>query len=90
MKTIHLVLTHHWYDEISSGRKRIEYRVKSARWMKLIWECREEITHVRFARGYTSTTQTFTVNDIDFGPCPYDGWPGEYIRIHFHNRILTK
>jgi len=82
-KTIHLVLTHRWYDEIASGRKRTEYRAKSVQWVKRIWECREDITHVRLARGYTKTTQTFTVDYIDLGLCPYEGWPDEYIRIHF-------
>jgi len=31
-KTIHLVLTHHWYDEIASGRKLTEYRAKNRPW----------------------------------------------------------
>lgn len=83
--TLHLVLTHHWFDESTNpvDPKRTEYREMSARWMRLIYERREQITHVRFARGYTKTTQTFSVTLIDIGPCPIAGWTGDFIRIHF-------
>lgn len=84
MKTkLHLVLTHHWYDETTSGRKRIEYRKITPRWARLIWERRSEIAFVRFARGYTATTATYRVTQIDVGPCPIQGWDGDYYRIHF-------
>ncbi len=83
--TLHLVLTHHWYDETTKAvdPKRIEYRAMSPRWMVLIYERRHLIQFVRFARGYTKTTQTFAVSLIDIGPCPIPGWDGDYIRIHF-------
>ena len=87
---VHLVLTYHWYDEVKSGHKRIEYRsmvkkdgVTPSKWVKHLWDRRGKITTVTFARGYTSTTQTFAVTKIDVGPCPYDGWPDQYYRIHF-------
>lgn len=80
---LHLVLTYHWYDEIDRGAKRIEYRAMSDRWRRQIWDCRHKITHVRFARGYTSTMRTFLVEKIDIGKCPIDGWDGDYYRIHF-------
>ena len=25
---------------------------------------------------------------IDIGPCPYDGWDGEYFRIHFEPNVV--
>lgn len=83
MKTLHLVLTHHWYDEVERGAKCVEYRVMSMRWMRLIWGRRQEITHIRLARGYTKRTMLFRVRLIDVGCCPIMGWSGSYIRIHF-------
>ena len=80
---LHLVLTYHWYDETESGRKSVEYRAMTDRWRRQIWDRRDEITHVRFARGYTSTMQTFEVEKIDVGSCPIEGWDDEYYRIHF-------
>ena len=80
---LHLVLTHHWYDAIESGRKRIEYRELSHHWHKRIWMKRKEIKKVTFARSYTSITLTFDVVKIDVGECPYDGFDGKYIRVHF-------
>lgn len=81
--TLHLVLTHHWYDLTERGEKRIEYRYPSPRWMEQIWERRDRISAVRFARGYTSRTITRPVERIDIGPCQIPGWGGDYIRIHF-------
>ncbi|MEI6165907.1 MAG: hypothetical protein WCS52_01815 [bacterium] len=80
---LHLVLTHHWFDEIAEGRKFVEYRAPSERWMRLIYSRRSEIIHVRFARGYTKQTMLFPVRLIDIGKCPYEGWQGNFIRIHF-------
>ena len=81
--TLHLVLTRHWYDETAAGRKRIEYRAMSPQWMRRIYEARASIQLVRFARGYTKTTQLFAVTLIDIGPCPIPGWSGDFYRIHF-------
>jgi hypothetical protein len=83
MVLLHLVLTYHWYDETAHGSKRIEYREMTPRWRKLIFDKRDEITHVRFARGYTATMQTYEVEKIDVGSCPIDGWNDQYYRIHF-------
>ena len=84
-KTLHLVLTHHWFDEILTGRKNVEYRKMSPYWKRLIWEKRHEITHVRFQRGYSKNpkTITFPVFLIHIGECPIDGWNDLYFRIHF-------
>lgn len=85
--TLHLVLTHHWYDEtVKAGDpKRIEYRKVTPRWLKLIYDRRDIITGVRFSRGYTSTIRIYRVTGIDIGPCPISGWAGEFIRIHFED-----
>ena len=84
-KTLHLVLTHHWFDEILTGRKNVEYRAMSPYWKRLIWERRHKITHVRFQRGYSKSpkTITFPVFLIDVGECPILGWGSRYFRIHF-------
>ena len=59
-KTCTLVCTFHWYDEIESGRKTIEYR-----------ECKEYnrkriqgAQYVIFRRGYTKTSMTFAISAI--------------------------
>jgi len=80
---LHLVLTYHWFDEIESGRKRKEYREMSPHWKRLIWDRRDKITHVRFARGYTSKTMTFPVEKIMKERCPYDGWDDVYYTLSF-------
>lgn len=83
--TLHLVLTHHWYDETVKrvDPKRIEYRAMTARWMRLIYGRRYTLKHVRFARGYSKTTATFSITRIDIGTCLLAGHEGERIRIHF-------
>ena len=89
MKTLHPVLSFHWYDATVDGDKRIEYRSMTnpsgfrSKWRNQIWDKREEITHVRFSRGYTSTTCTYEVVKIDIGDCPIDGWDDQYYRVHF-------
>jgi hypothetical protein len=83
MMVLNLVLTHHWFDEVASGIKRIEYREMSAHWSAKIACNVGKITHVRFSRGYTKTQLLFKVDKIDVGSCPYEGWSGSYFRIHF-------
>ncbi|MGJ8674046.1 hypothetical protein [Rubritalea sp.] len=84
-KVLHLVLTYYWYDRTARGMKDVEYRRMCDQWRRLIWERREEITHVRFQRGYTSENRTFEVCKIDIGECPIYGWDEEYYRVHFVN-----
>jgi hypothetical protein len=79
---IHLVLTYHWFDEMVAGRKDTEYRAMTPHWMRLIWFRRHRITHARFSRAYTSRTMTRRVLSVSIGDCPYEGWDGEYYRIH--------
>ena len=86
-KVLHLVLTYHWFDEIVADRKRIEYRDITEFWAKRIWYVRDEITHVRFSRGYTSQTIEFPVSGITIGTCPYPEWDGLYYMIHFDKLV---
>ncbi len=80
-----LPLTHHWYDETESGNKRIEYRKICSHWKKLIWDKRNDLTHVRFQRGFQKPIKQmmFEITNIDIGECPIEGWDDEYYRIHF-------
>lgn len=80
---LHLVLTRHWFDETERGEKSVEYRKMSDQWRRLIWDRRDELTHVRFSRAYSKTTLTFPVERIDIGTCPIPGWDEDYFRIHF-------
>ena len=80
--TLHLVLTRHWFDEMVESRKHVEYRAMTPHWNRLIRDRMHEITDVRFSRGYTAETILRPVTGIDIGPCPYDGWDGDYYRIY--------
>jgi predicted transposase YbfD/YdcC len=79
---LHLVLTQHWYDEHASGRKDVEYRAMSPHWKRLIWDRKHKLTHVRYSRGYSSTTMIRKIAEIDQGPCDIEGWGGMYYKIH--------
>jgi len=60
---VHLVLKHKWFDMISSGKKRTEYRDDSDFWRKRIF--RKEV--VVFHRGYTTETMSFKIKEIESG-----------------------
>ena len=62
MKTnqLHLILTHHWYDMIESGAKRVEYRGCTTRYKKLL----QNKTEVIFHRGYSKTTMKFKITRL--------------------------
>ncbi len=79
---LQLVLTFHWFDELDALRKDVEYRRICPFWRKRIWDKRDVLTHATFSRGYTSETILRRIARIDIGPCPYDGWDGQYYRIH--------
>ena len=78
---VHLVLTYHWFDDMIALRKPVEYRVMSPHWKRLIWDRRNEIAAARFSRGYTAETILRPIIGIDVGPCPYNGWDGDYYRL---------
>ena len=81
MATIHFVLQRHWFEEIESGRKTVEYREITPYWTARL--TRPDITHAAFSRGYIKRHRiTRPVLKIDIGPCPYPGWTGDFYRIH--------
>lgn len=79
--TVHMVLTYHWYDEIASGRKQIEYRKCNAYWKRRLGTFPYPQLVV-FRRGYTSTIMTRRIRKITRGECPIPGWDGEYYQVH--------
>jgi len=68
-KKLHLVLTYRWYDEWLNGDKDEEYRNITARYIKmfdkvdLVTEDWDLVLH----RGYTSTTQTYPIEELYMG-----------------------
>lgn len=82
-RVLDLVLAYHWYDLISQGDKHVEYRALIHHWTARIWYKRHSVTHVRFHRGYSPVTILRPIHRIDIGPCPYDGWNGDFYRVHF-------
>ena len=96
MKKIVFNLKREWYDMIASGKKIVEYRKVNAFWMKRLVDgtigpdgvLRGSIKRFDtavFRLGYSRKHPDIERNivNIDIGPCPYDGWSGEYFRIHF-------
>lgn len=81
--TISAVLTYHWYGEIESGRKRVEYRDISDYWTARLWDAgmRDRVKAIRFSRGYTNTRMTWEVTRI-----VRDDAEGVY-EIHLGKRI---
>lgn len=58
MKTLHLVLTHKWFDKIKSGEKTKEYREYKPYWNKKFFN--NGYDAVRFQKGYTKNPETIT------------------------------
>lgn len=55
-------LAHHWFDEIESGRKTVEFREGKPYWdVRLLGHRVKTIT---FSRGYSKRTMTFEVQGI--------------------------
>ncbi|NER78967.1 MAG: hypothetical protein F6K42_05190 [Leptolyngbya sp. SIO1D8] len=80
--TLHLVVSYQWFDEIFAGRKWIEYRAITPHWQRLIWQRREQLSHVKVSRGYTPNSLTFPLLHVSIGPCPIPGWEGNFYRLH--------
>lgn len=97
MKRIIFNLKREWYDKIASGEKTVEYRKLSRYWRyRLLFspylmhkngECLVPDGYVFavFRLGYSRKHPDIVrrIVKIDIGPCPYDGWDGEYFRIQF-------
>ena len=64
-KRLDLVLTYNWYDMITQGPKREEYREIKTYWYKLRYFGKGDI--VRFRRGYSSTYTDYRIVDITRG-----------------------
>ena len=58
-------LTHHWFNEIQSGKKSSEYRKRTAYWNKRITNLNIGDT-ITFTKGYSKETLTKTVTDIQY------------------------
>lgn len=82
-KDLHLVLTKYWFFQVVSDLKTTEYRADNPFWNKRIWDKKDSFTHVVFHLGYSNNIVIRKITKIDKGTCPYDGWNGNYIRIHF-------
>ena len=71
MKILDLVLKHKWYDMIDVGDKPEEYRQNNDYWNNRLIDKEtlrvKPFSHVRFHRGYTSTTMLWTITDISLG-----------------------
>ncbi|WP_428055377.1 hypothetical protein [Candidatus Avelusimicrobium alvi] len=68
-KTLHLTLTHHWWEEIAAGRKTCEYRRFTEGWRKRLNRLNPGDVIV-FHRGYTNRTLTRQIKGIRVIP----GW----------------
>jgi len=64
-KPLDLVLTYNWYDMITQGTKREEYREIKKHWLKLLNYGAGDI--VRFRRGYSATFTDHRIVNITTG-----------------------
>lgn len=67
MRTVHLVLKGKWYDLISCGEKKEEYRKVCDYWRNRLQKDLGAIEVVCFHRGYTKTTMSFKIKSITIG-----------------------
>ena len=92
MKTLKLVLKRKWYDMISSGEKKEEYREISPYWKRQIMELRwwepfprvREFDSVTFYLGYAKDrpSMTFKIEGISVGEGRED-WGAEPGKKYF-------
>lgn len=73
-----------WYYAILFGIKDVEYREIKEYWTKRLSKIKSGDI-VTFRLGYHKTHDDIRakVTKIDIGSCPYQGWSGDYYRIHF-------
>ena len=76
-----------WLAKVWNGEKLVEYREKKPYWDKRLanWVGDRCGRFVLMVWGYRKKTPAvlLQVNRVDIGPCPYNGWVGEYYRLHF-------
>lgn len=96
MKRIIFNLKWPWYCQIANGEKLIEYRQVKPYWHSRLIKGIRNFTgelipkdwYAIFRLGYYGHNCAYPdivrrIVKIDIGTCPYDGWDGEYFRIHF-------
>lgn len=88
--TVAASLAYRWYDEIESGKKRIEYRDMTEYWgthlFKTVTDENGEdgdvpAVRIKFTRGYTKTNMTWTITRIDIDV------PAQQYCIHLGKRV---
>lgn len=75
-----------WFAKIWNNEKTIEYREVKPYWTRRIGEWGgRKIKFVEMRLGYRKEVPVMLLQVwyTDIGPCPYDGWDGDYYRLHF-------
>lgn len=75
-----------WLARIWNGEKTVEYRQVKPYWQRRIggWVGkRGKFVEMRLGYGRNTPAMLLQVDRIDIGPCPYEGWDGQYYRLHF-------
>ena len=67
---LHLVLNHHWFDLIISGKKTSEYRERTDYWNKRLTN--KQYDTVIFHKGYTNTTAAYKIVSVCITTAPND------------------
>lgn len=93
-KPLEFILTYHWFEEIKSGQKQIEYRAVTAYWRRRFSNVPVG-TPIVFRKGYTSESLPRVLTELRVlqgWDLPYDVWqyfgkPNEtyYFEISFKN-----
>ena len=65
-RVVSAILAYRWYDEIATGRKRVEYRDICDYWTRILWAdgAKKRVAAIKFNRGYTPQTMTWQVVKI--------------------------
>lgn len=77
-------LKREWFDLIWSGDKTVEYREIKPHWTKMTAALGQSF-RATFVAGYVRGGRRVEADvfKVDIGPCPYEGWSGDYYRFHF-------
>ena len=100
--TLHLILKTCWYNMITQGIKREEYRENKPYWKKRLFF--HKYTHVCFHRAYTNETMTYKIASISIGrgrtewgawvmpsfPLPRQALQGLYAAVYPRIRFLSR
>ena len=76
-----------WFVSVWKGEKTVEYREVKPYWTKRIGNWVDEycFKFVEMRLGYKRDTLAMMLHvyRADIGKCPYEGWDGDYYRLHF-------